>query len=361
MRRGQRAARGISLIEAVVALAVMAFGMLAFVGLQSSLRFNGDMAKQRSQAVRIAQEAIEEWRAYSGVEADAATDYAEIITTAGEAVVSENTTYTLVRTVVDAAASPSAPRMKTLVADVSWQDRNGETQTVRLSTTIAASPPELAGSLSVPDAGGAPRLPQDRNPVIPRGAVDVPGGKSAFRPPGAEVTVVWLFDRLSGVITSVCTFPGDDLSQLVPADSCVNTPSWLISGFVRFSPGPNPDAAAPTGVQVALGMQAVAVGVAFADGECFGTPVQDPKLTYTSYFCRVPRSADTTWTGKTLLSLPLNLLLHDVCRYSNGEAGNVNHPQVYVGLDHPLTNQNFLVVDQGVACPAGTLPHQPPH
>ncbi len=63
MRRRHPRQRGISLIEAVVALAVMAFGMLAFVGLQSSLRFNGDVAKQRAEAVRIAQEAIEQWRA----------------------------------------------------------------------------------------------------------------------------------------------------------------------------------------------------------------------------------------------------------------------------------------------------------
>jgi hypothetical protein len=131
---------------------------------------------------------------------------------------------------------------------------------------------------------------------------------------------------------------------------------------VRFSLGPNPDAAAPIDEQIALGMRAVAVGVAFADGECIVSPVQDPKLTYTSYVCRVPQSADSTWTGSTLLGPPLEGLdfLYDVCRYSNGAAGNANHPQVYVGLDRPLGNQNFLVVSQGVACPAGTLPHQPP-
>ena len=46
--------------------------------------------------------------------------------------------------------------------------------------------------------------------------------------------MVWVFDNLSGVITSVCNFPGEDLSLLVPADNCVEQPSWLISGFVRF-------------------------------------------------------------------------------------------------------------------------------
>ena len=45
---------------------------------------------------------------------------------------------------------------------------------------------------------------------------------------------------------------------------------------------------------------------------------------------------------------------------NGGSAGNANHPQTYVTLDRPLGNQNFLVVSQGIACPAGTLPHQPP-
>ncbi len=359
MRPATHAARGISLIEAVVALAVMAFGMLAYVGMQSSLRFNSDVAKQRSEAVRIAQEAIEAWRAYSSVGADAGPDYQlDIATAADEAVAGENTTYTLSRT-VDAAASPGAPRMKTLKVEVSWHDRNGEPQSVVLSTTIAASPPELAGSLGVPDAGGAARLPQGRNPAIPRGAFDLPGGKSAYKPPGATARV-WLFDNLTGVITSVCNFPGEDLSLLVEADSCVQRPSWLISGFVRFSPGPDPDAATPLGEQIPLGVRADAVGVAFDDGWCYVAPMQDPKLTYTSYSCRVPQSADTTWTGTILLGWPLDLSRHDVCRYSNGEAGNINHPRVYVGLAQSLTQQNFLVVDQGVTCPTGTLPHQPP-
>jgi hypothetical protein len=211
----------------------------------------------------------------------------------------------------------------------------------------------------VPSAGGPLRLPQGRQADVPAGATDIGGGRSAFRPtPGAPV--VWLFDNLSGVITSVCNFPGADLSQLVPANNCVNAPSWLISGFVRFSLGEHPNAAAPIGEQIALGMEAVAVGVGLADGECIVAPVQDPKLTYTRYVCRVRQGADTTWTGTTRLTLPLDLGQYDVCRYANGAAGNANHPLVYLRLDRPLGNQNFLVVSEGVACPAGTLPHQPP-
>ena len=69
MRAEKRnASRGVSLVEAMVALAVMAFGMLAVVGVQSTLRLNGDIAKQRSEATRIAQETLEKGRSFQVID-----------------------------------------------------------------------------------------------------------------------------------------------------------------------------------------------------------------------------------------------------------------------------------------------------
>jgi hypothetical protein len=267
-----------------------------------------------------------------------------------------NAVYKLTRTVVDTAQG-----MKSIQVEVSWVDRSGERQSVMLNSVIAGIEPALSGILSLQPASVPVRQPLGRNPSVPALAIPLGGGKSAYRPPGAPDTVVWVFDDLTGVITSVCTFPGTDVSQLVPADNCFEQPSYLISGFVRFSLGPSPDAETPTGEQIPLGMYAVAIGVEFADGECFPAPVQaDPPLTYTSYVCRVPQSADTTWTGSILLGPPLDLALYDVCRYSNGPPGNINQPRVYTGLDRSLTEQNMLVVDQDVVCPSGTRRLQPP-
>ena len=52
MRSFRPLQRGISLVEALVAMLVMSFGMLAIVGLQATLRLNADVAKQRAEAVR---------------------------------------------------------------------------------------------------------------------------------------------------------------------------------------------------------------------------------------------------------------------------------------------------------------------
>ncbi len=58
MARRARLSRGVSMIEAMVSLAVMAFGTLAVLGVHTGLRLSADVAKQRSEGVRIAQETV---------------------------------------------------------------------------------------------------------------------------------------------------------------------------------------------------------------------------------------------------------------------------------------------------------------
>ena len=357
-QRGSAAARGVSIVEAIVAMAVMAFGMMAIVGLQTTLRLNSDVAKQRSEAVRIAQEAIEEWRAFATMPTTAGMKAYDDIPLGGlpdKAVSGDNAVFTLKRTITPGEG------WKSIQVVVEWKDRSGQDQSITLNSLIGQTEPALSGILSLLPAAVATRQPLGRNPAIPAGATPIDGDRSIYRPPGAPDTAVWVFDNLSGMITSVCSFPADgNPADLVNTENCFEQAHWLITGFVRFSFASPPNAARPTDLQIPLGLYAIAVGVEFGNGECFAAPVEDPKLTYTSYVCRVPQSADTTWTGSILLGPPLDLDLYDVCRYSNGEPGNINHPRVYTGLDRSLVDQNMLVITQGVTCPSGTRRLQPP-
>lgn len=383
-----RSQRGISLVEALVALSVMAFGMLAYVGIQSGLRMNGDVAKQRAEAVRHAQEAIERWRAYSRVDADAVEpddDYAELDTAPAEEIEGEtmNTVYRLTRTVTDAAMGedgvrdPAGRRVKTLTIDVAWEDRTGQTQRIRLATAIAGTPPELAGALSMP-ASGTPLLPvRGRHPAIPPEAVDIPGTRTSRfvppQPPGG--TVSWVFDNLSGIINSLCSTP----------DACVATTAFLLAGHVRFAltgaPPTGAEAEAPPSpaqaVQVVVDRSYPGV-LAIA---CY----EQLRAADVRYFCAVPvdPSEDPPpprWAGHARLTgLDLAIDLDDadearyrVCRYTSyrdhRKVGDVvdgdppmrndQHPLDYggdqpedreEGVAGPLTNQNFLVIRAGKA------------
>jgi len=360
--------RGVSLVEALVAMAVMAFGMLAVVGLQATMRLNADVAKQRSEAVRIAQEAIEDWRDFSTIPTTAGrTAFADIGSMAATAVTgyTTNTSYMLTRTVTPGQGNDAVQ------VQVSWEDRAGQTQSVSLSSVIAAADPALSGVLTLNPGGTPLKSPMGRSANIPVVAVDRGDGSSAYRPPTARgQTIVWVFDNLSGVVTSVCNYAGTDLESF-DTSSCLTKRSFVLTGYVRFSLGATPDALNPTDQQIDLKMLAHGTS-GYAEGECFVDDVQSPKLTYTPYACRVDAAGDGKWSGNTVLVYPLDLSLYDVCRYSTGmaydplqeAAYNLDHPAQYVHLTRSLASQNFLVVTQGVACPAVapalTQAHQPP-
>lgn len=349
--------RGTTLVEAVVALAVMAFGMLAVVGVQATLRYNADVARQRSEAVRLGQEAIESDRAFS-VLGTPDSDHTSFATIAdGTETVTgftTNTTYTITRTV----AEPAGAGRKDLRLAVTWPDRSGETQTITLDTIIGAFDPRVALLLGARPNGIPPWLPQGRSPLVPQGqnTRDLGDGRTAYQP-GGMGTTVWLFDNSTGAITSECTFPGTDLSQLMPASQCAPKPSVMISGFVRFSFGPSPDAAAPADTALTLAVRAKGSS-GFTDGQCFAFNL-GPPATFTAYVCVVP-TGTVGWTGTVKLVPPLDLSTQSVCRYVNALPGNPGHPQEYTALKNSLPDQNYLVIDKTAACPAGTAAHQPP-
>ena len=176
--------RGVSLVEALVAMGVMAFGMLAVVGLQVTLRTNGDVSKQRAEAVRIAQQSIEDWRAFVAIEATpGVVDYEDLVSDGPTNIAGINATYARTRTFT--VWPGGSPPMKTLAVAITWDDRNGQPQTVQLNSVIAGIAPDLAGSLAVPANGVAGRSRQGRNKTIPTLAKDLGNGTSAIKPPGA--------------------------------------------------------------------------------------------------------------------------------------------------------------------------------
>lgn len=374
-----RGARGVSLIEALVALGVMAFGMMALLGLQSTLRGNADVARQRAEAVRIAQESIEDWRAFGAVETTVGVvDYAEIVSDGPVDIAGVNASYAR-RRVVTASASPP---MRTLAVTVSWRDRTDEEQSVTLRTAIAAVPHELAGSLSIrphgPPEGSTVRLPRGRHAGIPLSARDLHpdlAHRSVFKPPQpGGGTVAWVFDNLSGRITGVCAVaPASTTESLAAADVAAcsgnQTPALLpLSGFVRFaSPAVQPDAVESE--QPTAGV--LGLDVALAGATCFDDAPDDPATAATrhavAYHCAIP---GPVWSGRSRVR-PLGFGVgpawsiaasgagnFKVCRYTpladDAGAPDSSHPLDYAHVDAALIHQNFLVISAEHDCPTET-------
>lgn len=358
---------GISLIEALVALAVMAFGLLGVVGLQATMRQNADVSKQRSEAVRLAQESIETARGFSVLTAPEPEE--DIPALRSYAALAErespntgyttNTEYSVARTITATAE----PRMSALRVEVSWTDRLGQPQTVHLDTAIAGISPETAGSLGLPPVNAtATRQPLGRNPAIPSAAVDSSDKRSSTFAPAAGVT--WVFNNASAMITEIC----------VPALVCTPANALLLSGYVRFAAAPTPaEAETPNGTAIAVDLQVSITAPTVSTVACYSQTFS----AYIAYYCAVPVEPTSTpalkWSGRldliSSIGLPIATTVTEVsaakfrvCRYTPTASdtppnGNIGHPLTYTLADGPLTQQNFLVIRAGdgmagFACPS---------
>jgi Tfp pilus assembly protein PilV len=378
-----RPARGVSLIEALVAFAVLGFGMLGVVGIQTTLRANGDHAKQRSEAVRIAQEALEDWRAFSvlnatpghartyvGIDSAPAADIAGYTT---------NTTYQLTRTVAESVP----PGSKTLVVDVSWTDRSGVAQSIRMASLVSQIAPELAGGVVSPAGAAGNREPLGRHPGVPPQARDFGNGRSGFVPPQpGGGTVGWRFDNVTGLFVTCTSSVADNslLSIESQLSACGTQNNLLVTGYLRYATrlvqptsSDVTDANAtgdgsgnyPARPNMAL-VQSAPTALA-GTRSCFVSARGG--LSYRSYFCGAAvQTGSPVWSGRVELSDRSTFEIAEdavdddddryrVCRYFSTDP--------YVDVQQPLYEQNYVVIRAGDDSTAFTCPtpatwlHQP--
>lgn len=417
MNRNPRLSRGVSLVEAMVALAIMGFGMLAVVGVQATMRLNADIAKQRSEATRVGQERMEALRAFTAIDTGA-NQYTSIASAGAQNVagLTTNTTYRISQAVVDYVDPPS----KALTVTVAWNDRTDQTQQVVLRSVIAAAAPALSGTLSVRPgsaAGGPVRRPFSRHPTIPVLAKDFGTGRSAFVPPW-QSRYVFVFNNITGVITGVCDlgFAGSGLTNdtITPTDVAAcdnNTQAQLLSGFVRFwrdTSGPDLTAADvedPPGPALRLRMRLTltstghpATPFCIDDAGGLSTELFNQTLAYATYFCVIQSNTPALWSGTTEVeaqntdtiggevewhisnstSGPADEPPFRICRYTpatsdSNPVANRDHPRNYTDVAGNLIDQNFVAIPSGKSCPtdvaanpatgdlvnSNTLQHQP--
>ena len=371
-------ARGVALIEALVALLVMAFGMVAVAGLMTTMRRSADVAKQRGEALRIAQQQMEIWRDYSVLSSPTSNqrDYATNISTTlpNPNPTLDNATYILSPQVIPGDASAS-DAYRTVNMTIQWADRAGVTQFVSTDSLIARVDPSLAGFLSIAPNYTATQRPPDGTPSLPPTAKDIGGGKSVLIPqPGGTVALV--FNNISGVITSKCTVGAGTLMTQIntSADltSCSDIFGFALWGYVTFA------SAAPLPTPLVYSY-AMPIDLAFATGgpsyECFDNAPVDATgpQTVVAYACvvyptavEIPDPNDAAkkvsvnaWSGELdVAGLTLGSGNWKVCRYSGNYDGdptisNAEHPLVYSNVQGALGNQNFLVIKYSETCPSG--------
>jgi Tfp pilus assembly protein PilV len=406
-QRPARGQRGGALLEALIAFLVMSLGVLGVARLQTQLRLGADLARQRSEAVRFAQEEIESLRSFGS--ANATSDTSSYDAIADDSRLADpgtgraaSTRYRIVRT-INAGEFDGA---KSATVTAAWTDRTGVERQATLHSMIAGVDPAYTGALALVTHGGRPSGALGRSARIPVPAKDLGDGKSVLKPI-REGNIAFLFSNSTGQLIGLCTGIASTLAtrDIAPKDldDCDTHVGYLLSGAIRYSSAIPPDAAGkdrPPAATVKLSLigdgypaapvcaAEVVKGVSYvANGSMHidSVPINaTPSLLglsgwretgdrYLAYFCAVYPKANGRWSGRSTVE-PAGLTIgkgstdRKVCRHTNDANhngkidANIEHPDKYAGVDASLNQQNFLLINGAQACPAAGVPteqHQP--
>jgi prepilin-type N-terminal cleavage/methylation domain-containing protein len=361
--------QGLALIEVLVAMAVLAIGLGGTLRLQTWLRVSTDLARQRAEALRLAQDSHEALRAYASL-----ADWTAIASSGPSpvALAHANTAYQITRSTTTLAD----PRLKHVSTVLSWPDRDGQSQQLQLDTLLAGQDPMWSAALTLnrgavaAAAGAAPGL---RHVLIPPQSKSLGDGRSVFKPRPQD-TLAWVFDDQTGNVVARCDATAGLSSAQLDANSlgtCRAIAGLLISGHVRFAL----DTDSPRAVEAEnplspalpldLRLLLTSSGHPNPGWECAddAPDAVAPAQLSVAYHCVIQGAGlPPRWSGQ-LDIVPLGWTLassgvtgYRVCRYSadhnhNGRIDNAEHPASYTAVGEPLGNQNFLILRAAAGCP----------
>lgn len=350
--------RGFSLIEALIALAITSFGLLALAGVALKLAYSEDLARQRGEATRLAQEQIETFRSFSQLEAEPGKNAWDSMGSSGsgEQIASSedlsfNTTFTRSWQVLDSVSDP----WRRVSVTVAWTDRvkdTAEPQSITFNSVISKTDPYSSGALGFPLPGNTTlKRPKNRSLNIPVPAVDLGEGKSAI-PVSAGLYAV--FSNDSGWVVRTCNFNITTASQLA---LCPETTAYIIAGYISLKSGGNGNNNNSLSFPADL-----AINTSLIDGDtstvCNVMDARDQNDNnvisgYKYYLCVVYMAGEgQSWSGKVrLAATSLNDGTADllVCRfqYAASSTGDTNQRNVqpYSGVADSLDNQNYVITN----------------
>lgn len=349
-----------ALVEVLVSLLVVAIGALAVAGLQRWLHVHADLARQRSEATRLAQAQMERLRAFEQLDAQPGAQAWDDIVSGEDspAPAAANTRFAR-HWQVTGDRDDLARRV---VMHVDWATRADEaaTRRVELVSVIARTDPRDVARLIVPPPGGqVVRRAHGRALGIPSEAVRLGGrhrGRSALAWSGRREGYLVFNDADGSVVAHCALRPGDD-TDLEAA--CERFDALLLEGHVggRLPAGP-----------LLPVFEALTLGGPDPAADCLVAPVVDParETPLLRYRCLMSTAEDDGdaatpkgWSAR-LRWFGLDAGQR-VCRYAGSApppSGVAPDPGSYTRVRTTLRDQNFLLVapgDGGSGCPTGTI------
>jgi type IV pilus modification protein PilV len=170
---------GFSLLEVLVAVVILSFGLLALSALQGSLFKNSSEAKAQSAGLALAQEKLEYLRGFQDMATYLAIDTSAAAESIPEGGVTYSRTWTVDRCALKTATSvfdcdvantgaldsktyTQNNEFKKITVNVTWSDAQGVGQRVSLEEAVAALDPSDSAKIGKLTTGTLPRGPQVR-------------------------------------------------------------------------------------------------------------------------------------------------------------------------------------------------------
>ena len=384
MTRNQRVQYGYTLVEAMIALAIMGFGMFSLSGTQMVLSRHADDARQRTEAVRMAQEKMEEFRSYTGIATTVlgpgsvsatATNWNSL--TNGQDSLTRNAVYVRTWTF---SGTPEA-LMRGATVRVSWTDRANVAQAVSLSSILSRTDPVDAGLLGFPLPLDSHLMrPNNRNLAIPVAAVNLGNRRSALA--FGHAGQYLLFDNSGANVLQICTPAGltanSSPTEIIAAFSntessqCKAFSAYLVSGYIGLdsSVSANDWIAIQSGLGIdtsgitrnAAGTLGISCQLDNAINQASGMLIPDFKY----YLCVIPLAAPAVsqtydWSGKVVLAGPAiwhaSANKYFVCRYEYAATQTLTDPnlrnvQPYNHVNTSIVQQNYRIATSSNAASA---------
>lgn len=327
--------RGAALIDAVVAILIVGAGMLVIAGSQMKLARSVDVSKQQGEAVKFAQQKLEDLRSFttltsaSGVQA-----WADLAT--GSDTVAGNGNYTRSWTVGGASSDPMRP----VTVALSWTDRSGAAQQFTLGSVISRTDPADVGSLGFPlPANTTLKRPKNRNLNIPVPATDLGDGHSVAQLAGNFAVV---FSNDSGYVIKTCNFTVQSAADLV---NCSTVSAYIVAGYISLSGTSSFPSNLAMNTAALTGTSSTTCVLANATDQNSGAAISG----YRYYLCVITVPSDgAAWSGRLRLAGMSSSGNYLVCRFQyaaeTGVTSNERNVQPYAGVTMSLDNQNYVIV-----------------
>lgn len=133
----KKTGHGQTLIETLVTLVFISIGVIALIRFQNYLSYDTSLSQQKADATILAQSTIETLRDYQVLNNTSGYTSYQSISSGSSTVTGVTTTYTVSWTIT----STTNPTYKSIDVTVSWTDRRGTAQSVRLISNVAGIEP----------------------------------------------------------------------------------------------------------------------------------------------------------------------------------------------------------------------------